>query len=111
MQSSLNRHFTQISYERLSDNVILRRQPKNLKCVSTRTYEILRGVYPEPVEGLRMTKASISGVVGQPLRGDFEAGIKVEAIAQSMIIIYLCDLCPNPLSTIAVLRGLRVLRG
>ena len=58
-----------------------------------------------------MTKASISGDVGQPLRGDFEAGIKVEATPQSTIIIYLCDLCPNPLSTIAVLRGLRVLRG
>ncbi|GAG48997.1 unnamed protein product [marine sediment metagenome] len=45
--------------ERLSDNVILRRQPKNLEILRATQDDnyTLRGVYPELVEGLRMTKA------------------------------------------------------
>ena len=48
------------------DNVILRRQPKNLENVSICSDQILRGVYPEPVEGLRMTMAGMKVIVGQP---------------------------------------------
>ena len=48
---------------RLSDNVILRRQSKNLESVTAWDSEILRGVYPELVEGLRMTILSIREVV------------------------------------------------
>ena len=61
------------TFRRLSAKVILRREAKNLEWVSTREDKILREVYPESAEGLRMTVADIPGVVGQPLDKDFWA--------------------------------------
>ena len=58
------------SLVRLSDRVILRRQPKNLEGVSHGSMETLRGVYPELAEGLRMTKAGKREAVGQSLEED-----------------------------------------
>ena len=60
---------------RLSDNVILRRQPKNLKILHSAQDDnsSLRGACPELAEGLRMAKAGIRKVFGQPLEGDFTA--------------------------------------
>ena len=55
--------------ERLSDNVILRREPKNLEILRAAQDDnySLRGACPELAEGLRMTVAGIRLVVGQPL--------------------------------------------
>ena len=62
--------------KRQSDNVILRRQPKNLEILRAAQDDnySLRGVYPELAEGLRMTNSGIRRVVGQPLKGDFKSG-------------------------------------
>ena len=60
---------------RLSDLVILRREPKNLEILrpaqrgTQDDNYFLRGACPELAEGLRMTNAAIRRVVGQPLRG------------------------------------------
>ena len=50
----------------LPDNVILRREPKNLEAWVACDHEILRGVYPELAEGLRMTNKVLQEIVGQP---------------------------------------------
>ena len=62
-----------MSFERLSDNVILRRQPKNLEILRATQDDnyTLRGVYPELVEGLRMTRADKKEAIGQPLEEDW----------------------------------------
>jgi len=67
---------SEIVLSRPSDNVILRRQPKNLEILrpplggtQDDNYS-LRGACPELAEGLRITEAGISGVVGQPLEAD-----------------------------------------
>jgi hypothetical protein len=61
-----------MSFERLSDNVILRRQPRNLEILRATQDDnyTLRGVYPELAEGIRMTKADKNGAIGQPLAED-----------------------------------------
>jgi hypothetical protein len=61
----------EIPLERLSDNVILRREPKNLEILRAAQDDnySLRGVYPELAEGLRMTNQGLGEIVGQPLGG------------------------------------------
>ena len=67
---------SKISPKRLHDNVILRRQPKNLEIhrVTQDDNSSLRRACPELAEGLRMTNAGIQRVVGQTQQGDFGDG-------------------------------------
>jgi hypothetical protein len=74
-----------IPIRRLSDNVILRCQPKNLEILHAAQDDnySLRGACPELAEGLRMTRRPLREVVGQPLRGDIKEGIIIALASDS----------------------------